>query len=210
MARPATDLKHRLVAAARDAFDRRGVDAVSLRAIAQRAGTTIGMVYYYFPTKDDLFFAVIDDVYARVLPDVAAALGGDAPLRHKLGAVMRRLAGVSDVERAVLRIAVRDALVSPTRRARLFERFQRGHIPLVLEALARAQATGEVRADAPAAMKLFSAGAVAILGALVLEHLPLPGLPPAAARVEIALDLLFDGIGAQRPPVAPRVTSRRE
>lgn len=198
MARPATDLKHRLVAAAREAFDRRGVDAVSLRAVAQRAGTTIGMVYYYFPTKDDLFFAVVDDVYARVLPEVAEALAGDAPLRTKLGRVMRRLAGGSDVERAVMRIAVRDALVSPTRRARLFERFQHGHIPLIVAAFARAQAHGEVRGDGPAAMKIFSAGAVAVLGALVLEHLPLPGLPPAEARVELALDLLFTGIGAAR------------
>lgn len=196
MARPATDLKHRLITAAREAFDRRGVDGVSLRAVAQRAGTTIGMVYYYFPTKDDLFFAVVDDVYALILPDVAAALAGDAPLRHKLAAVMRRLGGGSDIERAVMRIAVRDLLVSPTRRARLFELFRRGHIPLVMAALARAQAEGEIRADAPIPMMAFSAGAVAVFGSLVLEHLPLPGLPAAEARIEIALDLLFGGLGA--------------
>jgi AcrR family transcriptional regulator len=152
------------------------------------------MVYYYFPTKDDLFFAVVDDVYALILPDVATALAGDTPLRHKLGAVMRRLAGGSDVERAVMRIAVRDILVSPTRRARLFALFQRGHIPLVLGALARAQAQGEIRADAPLAMMVFSAGAVAVFGALILEHLPLPGLPVPEARIEIALDLLFGGL----------------
>ncbi len=196
MARPRTDLKLRLIAAAREAFDRDGVDAVSLRAVAGRAGTTIGMIYYYFPTKDDLVFAVIEDVYARVLPDVAALLSTAEPLRTKLGAVMRRLAGGSNDERAVMRIAVRDALISAPRRARLFARFQRGHIPLVLDAFARARAAGEIRSDAPAAMELFSAGAIAVLGALVLEHLPLPGLPPAAARIEISLDLLFQGIGA--------------
>lgn len=196
MARPATDLKDRIVTAARVAFDRTGVDATSLRAVARAARTTIGMVYYYFPTKDDLVFAVIDDVYARVLPDVAAALDGDVPLRTKLGRVMRRLAGVSDVERAVLRIAVRDALVSPVRRQRLFERFQRGHIPLIQSAFARAQAAGEVRADAPLAMQAFTAGAVAVLGALVLDHLPMPGLPPPEERTDLALRLLFEGIGA--------------
>src|SRR5215213_5977897 len=100
MARPATDLKHRVLAAARDTFDREGVDAVSLRTIARRAGTTIGMIYYYFPTKDDLFFAVIEDVYELVLPDIAALLAADAPLRAKLARVMRRLAGGSEAERA--------------------------------------------------------------------------------------------------------------
>lgn len=197
MGRPPSDLKHRLVRAARDAFDKKGVDAVSLRAIARRARTTIGMVYYYFPTKDELFLAVIEDVYQRVLPDIAALLAAEAPLRDKLARVMERLAGGSAAERAVMRIAVRDALVSPSRRARLFERFQRGHIPMVLGALMRAERAGELRSDAPLAMKVFSTAAVAVLGALVLEHLPLPGLPPAEQRVAIALDLLFDGIGAR-------------
>lgn len=196
MARPATDLRHRILVAARREFDKRGVDAVSLRTIARKAGTTIGMIYYYFPTKDELFLAVIEDVYALVLPDIAGLLAADAPLRDKLARVMRRLAGGSDAERAVMRIAVRDALISPARRARLFERFQRGHIPLVLQAMVRAERSGEVRTDVPTAMKLFSAGAVAVLGSLVMQHLPLPGLPPADERVERALDLLFDGIGA--------------
>ena len=204
MARPATDLKHRVLAAARESFDRDGVDAVSLRTIARRAGTTIGMIYYYFPTKDDLFLAVVEDVYQLVLPDIAALLTADAPLRDKLARVMRRFASGSEAERAVMRIAVRDMLVSPSRRARLFERFQRGHIPLVLGAMVRAEQSGELRTDVPTTMKLFSAGAVAVLGSLVLEHLPLPGLPPAAQRVELALDLLFDGIGA---PAATRAAA---
>jgi AcrR family transcriptional regulator len=196
MARPATDIKQRLLRAAREAFDRRGVDAVSLRAIAARARTTIGMIYYYFPTKDDLFEAVVEDVYARVLPDLAAALATDQPLRAKLAAVMRRLAGGSDAERTVMRIAVRDMLVSPARRARLFARFQRGHIPLVLAAISHARVRGELRTDAPVVMQLFAAGAVAVFGSLVLEHLPLPGVPPSEERIEIALHLLFDGISA--------------
>jgi TetR/AcrR family transcriptional regulator len=208
MARPATDLRHRILVAARHEFDKSGVDAVSLRTIARKAGTTIGMIYYYFPTKDELFLAVIEDVYELVLPDIAALLAADAPLRDKLARVMRRLAGGSDVERAVMRIAVRDALVSSPRRARLFERFQRGHIPLVLQAMVRAEQAGEVRTDVPTAMKLFSAGAVAVLGSLVMQHLPLPGLPPADQRVELALAMLFDGIGAA-PATAVAGPARR-
>ena len=49
MARPATDLRLRVLAAARAAFEADGFDATSLRAIARGAGTTIGMIYYYFP-----------------------------------------------------------------------------------------------------------------------------------------------------------------
>lgn len=202
MPRPPTDLKDRLIAAARTAFDRRGVDAVSLRAIAAAARTTIGMVYYYFPTKDDLVFAVIEDVYARVLPDLAAIFEGAAPLRSKLARAMERLASGSEVERTVMRIAARDALVSPVRRRRLFERFQRGHIPIVLAAFTQARARGELRTDVPAAMQVFASASTAVFGALVLEHLPLPGVPPAAARTDATLTLLFDGL-APRPPPQP-------
>ena len=60
MGRPPTDLKHRLINAARGAFDRRGVDAVSLRAIARAARTTIGMVYYYYPSRDELLGDLVD------------------------------------------------------------------------------------------------------------------------------------------------------
>lgn len=209
MARPATDLRHRVLVAARDAFDHAGVDAVSLRTVARKAGTTIGMIYYYFPTKDDLFLAVIEDVYETVLPEIAAFLSADAPLRDKLARVMQRLSGGSEAERAVMRIAVRDALVSSSRRTRLFERFQRGHIPLVLQAFARAEQAGELRADAPTAMKVFSAGAVAVLGSIVLPHLPLPGLPPPAERIALALALLFDGIAASGATRAPLATASR-
>ncbi|HUQ03217.1 MAG TPA: TetR/AcrR family transcriptional regulator [Kofleriaceae bacterium] len=209
MARPATDIRHRILVAARAAFDKSGVDAVSLRTIARKAGTTIGMVYYYFPTKDDLFLAVIEDVYETVLPDIANLLAADAPLRTKLGRVMERLAGGSEAEGAVMRIAVRDVVVSSTRRALLFARFERGHIPLVLHAMMRAERDGELRTDVPTAMKVFSAGAVAVLGSLVLHHLPLPGLPPADVRRELALELLFDGIGAKsRATPAARESAR--
>jgi TetR/AcrR family transcriptional regulator len=198
MARPATDIRHRILAAARTCFDHSGVDAVSLRTVARKAKTTIGMIYYYFPTKDDLFLAVIEDVYELVLPDIATILSADEPLRDKLRRVMQRLAGGREVERAVMRIALRDALISPKRRALLFERFQRGHIPMVLAAMARAEKSTELRSDVPAVMKVFSTGAIAVFGSLILEHLPLPGIPPQETRIEQALDILFDGIGARK------------
>ena len=61
-------------AAARERFLTEGVDGASLREIARDAGTSIGMVYYYFPTKDELFLAVVEEVYAKLLADLASAL----------------------------------------------------------------------------------------------------------------------------------------
>src|SRR4029077_6434218 len=57
MARPRSDIQPRIVRAARERFLAEGVDGASLRTIASDAGTNVGMVFYYFPTKDDLFLA---------------------------------------------------------------------------------------------------------------------------------------------------------
>lgn len=207
MPRPATDLRDRVLHAARAAFDAHGFDGASLRAIARAARTTIGMIYYYFPTKDALWDAVIDDVYQRFLRDITRVMGAPGPLRARLTEMARHLASLGDEERTVIRLALRDALVSTERRARLFARFQQGHIPLVLGAVARAQQAGEL-ADAPLPMISFAAGTTLLASQLILGNLPLPGLPDGPARTEAAIELLFDGIGA-RPEPAPGPPRKR-
>ena len=194
MPRPATDLRLRIVAAARAAFEARGFDGASLRAIARAERTTIGMIYYYFPTKDALWDAVIDEVYQRFLADLGGILARAGSLRDTLGAIGAHLAALTDADRAVIRLALRDALVSDERRGRLLARFQHGHVPMLLGAIARAQAAGEL-VDAPTALVMFLAGLATIGSQLLLGNLPLPGLPPAGERTEAVLALVFGGIG---------------
>ena len=208
MARPATDLRQRILTAARQAFAARGVDATPLRAIAKTAGTTIGMVYYYYPSKDDLYFAVVEEVYARVLQQFAAVMtpAGEGPtpsFRDRLRTLMRHLAELSAEDRQVVAIVLREVTVSTARRQRLQERFSRGHIPLVMSAVLRAQAAGELRADLHPAMLVFATAALSAMSTLLLEHAPLPGLPRGEARIEATLELLFSGLtGAAAPPSA--------
>ena len=112
MPRPRSNIDKRVVRAARQRFLTRGVDGASLRDIARGAGTSIGMVYYYFPTKDDLFDAVVDEVYGAILADVAAALDKSLPIRERLKRVSARIAAASSTEMDVMRLVVREALTS--------------------------------------------------------------------------------------------------
>lgn len=196
MPRPATDLRLRVLRAARRTFEAKGYDGASLRAIARAAGTTIGMIYYYFPTKDALWDGVIDEVYQRFVHDLAGILAEPGPLRERLRAIAGYIAALSDDDRVVIRLVLRDALVSPERRARVLARFQVGHIPLLFGAVARAQAEGEL-ADAPVAMLMFMAGAAVLGSQLLLGNIPLPGLPPGPERIEHVLELLFGGLAAR-------------
>jgi AcrR family transcriptional regulator len=68
--------RERLISVAAEAFAAEG--AVSLDAIAKRAGVGIGTLYRHFPTKEDL----VEEVYrdeVRTLRDDATALLAVAP-----------------------------------------------------------------------------------------------------------------------------------
>lgn len=60
-----------LVAAAAGLFHKRGVEATSLKDVAECSKIPLGSVYYYYPTKDDLTAAVV----ARRHQDVARLTG---------------------------------------------------------------------------------------------------------------------------------------
>lgn len=206
MPRPRTDIEPRILHAARDRFLHDGVDGASLRAIARAAGTSIGMLYYYFPTKDDLFLAVVEEVYGKLLSDLERALApAGAPVRERLGRLYARIAATDDDELAVVRMVLREVLVGSPRLARLIERFQRGHLPLVLRTLAQGQAEGAIRTDLPLPLLLlvtFGVGAVPQLVARNLGPLLAPTLelPPPARLAELLLEVLFQGVGQGTPP----------
>jgi len=50
--------KERIIRAARKAFADRGRDGVSMSEIAKIAGVKKALIYYYFPSKEDLFYEV--------------------------------------------------------------------------------------------------------------------------------------------------------
>jgi AcrR family transcriptional regulator len=199
MARPRSDIAPRILDAARARFLSDGVDAASLRHIARDAGTSIGMIYYYFPSKDDLFFAVIDEVYENLLADLAAALAPDGSTRDRLRRVYRRIARASDDEVAILRLVAREAMVSSARLGRLVERARQGHVALALEALRAGVRAGDVRADLHPLLLMMATFALAgppqIMRRLLGDGLPGPAAPAGEALADMLVDILFEGIG---------------
>jgi AcrR family transcriptional regulator len=198
MARPRSDIQPRLVHAARGRFLADGVDGASLRDIAKDARTNIGMVSYYFATKDDLFLAVVEEVYAKLLEDLAAALHTAAPLRQRLERVSARIGHLSDHELDVVRLVAREALSSNERFGRLLARFQVGHVALLVAAVAEGVATGEIddRAPLPATL-LITVAALAVpqfMRRAIGERMPLLGAPNADELAATLMDLLFRGI----------------
>jgi AcrR family transcriptional regulator len=206
MARPRSDIRARLVHAAREQFLRAGVEGTSLRIIARQAKTSIGMLYYYFPTKDDLFFAVVEEVYAALLADVTAALAPDAPARERIQRMYLRVGAASELELSIVRLVVLEALTSSSRLERLIRRFQRGHIPLVIGTLVDGIREGSIDANRSPALAfictLALGGAAQLVSRLAAHRLKLTDLPAGRVLSEELVDVLFAGIGnrAARPP----------
>lgn len=207
MGRPRSDIAERVVHAARARFLVEGVDGASLRAIAHDAGTSVGMVYYYFPTKDDLFLAVVEEVYGALLDDLEALLTPPASLEERLVRLFVRIGAASEHEAEVVRLVVREALVSSSRLDRLVERFQRGHLPLLLGAVAGGVEEGAVdpRLPLPLAMILTAAMGVVpqVLRRAMVPRLPFPGLPEGEALARVLVDRLLHGIAPRTPTIVP-------
>ncbi|MCC7072359.1 MAG: helix-turn-helix transcriptional regulator [Deltaproteobacteria bacterium] len=80
-----------IVAAARDLIAQRGYEAVSLREVAERVGVTKAALYYHFPTKAELYDAVLEEDAGAMVQLVAAARlddGGYAERLDRLGALV--------------------------------------------------------------------------------------------------------------------------
>jgi AcrR family transcriptional regulator len=195
MARPRSNIRDRVIRAARAEFLKLGVEAASLRAIARRARTSLGMIYYYFPTKDDLFLGVIEEPYAAIVATFGEILGGDAPLRDRIRAIFRRVGAFTPEEAETFRLVLSEAIKSPERRTAVFARAWRGHLPLVFAALESGKRDGVLDPRVPTPLLGIVTAAVGVLPQIAARALPL-GLEASEALADRLADLLLHGIAA--------------
>jgi AcrR family transcriptional regulator len=201
MARPKSDIEPRILAAARLRFSSDGVDGASLRSIASDAGTSIGMVYYYFASKDELFFGVVEELYEKLLKEIELAIAPDVPVRQRVERLFTRIAQLSDHELLVLRLVLREAFTSNQRFARLQERFQTGHIPLIARLIADGFASGDFDRQVHPMLAMLSLAGMGVVPQVIRRvldaRLPFPGAPAGEELSRLLVGVLFNGIGTR-------------
>jgi AcrR family transcriptional regulator len=93
MARPSDPTRERIIAAANSLFYGEGIRAVSVDAVAEKAGLTKRTLYYHFKSKDDLVAAYLA---GRDQPNLALFKRwfdeAEGPLPDKVAAIFRNLA----------------------------------------------------------------------------------------------------------------------
>ncbi len=138
----------RLLAAAAEEFGRAGLERASVDAISLAAGYGKGTVYNYFPSKEELFLAVVQEASAQAGSPSPA--NHDAQARERLRAVLAGFCAWAGRHDALARVLVRECLMGTPG---LYPRVIGAEAPLTgdLEAIVRAgAASGELRGDVPA------------------------------------------------------------
>lgn len=71
----AAEVRHRIMDGADRAFSEAGFRGTSIPAIAAAAGVSVGLIYRYFPSKEELFMSVCQQRTEAQLNELAATLG---------------------------------------------------------------------------------------------------------------------------------------
>lgn len=185
-ARQAT--RTRLLAAAAEEFSRAGLERASIDAISLAAGCGKGTIYNYFPSKEDLFLAVVAEASAQ-----ASSSGPpchDAPARERLRAVLAGFCAWVGQHDALARVLVRECLMGTPG---LYPRVIGAEWPLTgdLEAIVRDGAgRGELRGDIPAEVLALAIGGLTDLA--LAQHWASGGSRPGLEEIpELVLTLLL-------------------
>jgi len=101
-----------LLAAARAVFAEGGYRGANIRDIARRAGFSVGGVYQFYPSKDDLYVAVLDEGWTRLKADISVALRAGGSLAQ-LSALTHLLADSYASQRGLWQILIGERAVLP-------------------------------------------------------------------------------------------------
>ena len=183
----------RLLAAAAHEFGRAGLERANVDAISVAAGYGKGTIYNYFPSKEELFLAVVEEASAQ-----AAASGPappEAPAREQLAATLAGFCAWARRHDAFARVLVRECLMGTPG---LYPRVIRAEDPLVdaLEAIVQEGVLrGQLRDDVPAGLLALAIAGLADLA--LAAHWASDGARPTLEEIpELVLTLLL----GPRPP----------
>ena len=170
----------KLLEAAASEFGRVGLERANVDAISLAAGRGKGTVYNYFPSKEELFLAVVGEASARATAAVGPA-DPDAPAWDKLHVTLGKFCTWVQENEPLARVLVRECLMGTPG---LYPRVIGAEAPLVGELtalLAEGADRGEVRADLPPETLALAIAGMADL--CLVYHWATNGATPTLAEI---------------------------
>jgi AcrR family transcriptional regulator len=192
MVRVTADVKQttraRLLAAAAAEFARAGFERANVDGISLAAGYAKGTIYNYFPSKEELFLAVVEEASAQAA--ATAPVPADASAWERLTAALTGFCSWAGQREPLARVLVRECLMGTPG---LYPRVIGAEWPLTgeLEAIiADGIHDGELRADTSA--ELLALAVAGLTDLALAQHWASGGARPSLAEIPaLVLTLLL-------------------
>lgn len=165
-----------ILRSATDLFGESGFDAVSINAIANRAGTSKANVFHHFGSKERLYLTVMRDACGRFAGSIAALGDATRPFAERVADFVREDLATMRSQPDQSHLILREILESgPCRGRTLASDVFDEQFGSIVQLFRDGQANGEVSADVPAALAasmLIACNVFLFQSQHVLRHLP--------------------------------------
>jgi AcrR family transcriptional regulator len=193
MVRVTTDVKQttraRLLAAAAQEFARAGFERANVDGISLAAGYAKGTIYNYFPSKEELFLAVVEEASAQAAATAPAP--ADASAWERLTAILAGFCSWAEQQDPLARVLVRECLMGTPG---LYPRVMGAEWPLTAELetiIAGGMQNGEIRSDMPA--ELLALAIAGLTDLALAQHWASDGTKPSLPAIPALVLTLLAG-----------------
>lgn len=143
------ETERRILQAAREVFQRKGLYGARMQEIADAAGINKALLHYYFRNKDKLFDAIFNDVFQSFIPRALSILEGAEPPEAKIRAFAGHYIDLLREHPYLPMFIINEVFQNPERIVRLRDVLRRVSNSNLIGQLQQAASEGRARTVAP-------------------------------------------------------------
>jgi len=184
-----------ILSGAKKLFGKHGLKKTTMEEIATAAGKGKSTLYYYFPSKKEIFEAVVEDEMKNVVKRIREAVNVSLTAKDKLKAFLQAQITSIIGFHSFREVLFDDLLVSMRMLICIKSRYEQIQIDMIREILLGGSQSGEFKEMSPERMNKMSFVMVTAFRGL---HFPLSAEITANQDTEYfdeMIDLLIEGIG---------------
>jgi AcrR family transcriptional regulator len=191
MPRPSQQIDQALLASGRILLPQLGCAGLSVRALAEHAGTAPGMFHYHFESKEQFLRMLLAGVYEEMFAALVQQAAIDGSAVDRLRAALTALARFGRSQRLLIGRLWADAAAGETAAREFFQHNAPRHIGVLMGLLTQGQANGAIKPLPPLSAFAFLLGAVA-LPSIFVAGLVDAGLAPPGGRAAFEAQVMSD------------------
>ncbi len=175
--------RERILVAALQVFAEHGFDGARTRDIADRAGANLGLIQYYFESKEQLWRAAVERAFGELQAELGDVLVEQAPAggeRAQLERLLRRFVHFVAQRPEFMRLMNDEGKRDGPRMRWLADRYVKPMTGVLRGLVERAQARGVLPAMPPVSVHYIALGAAGLLFSQAPECAYVSGVDPTS------------------------------